>query len=150
MKYWLAIFLSTSLWVVQVQAAQLKGRVLNILSGDHVEVIAVNQRTYTIRLRGIKSPQVRSRAGRVAKKHLAMLVAGKALVVEYNKIDYKGVLLGTIKLGGNDINSRQVRDGMAKAVPKELTADLKKRYQTAELKARQGRLGIWRLAKNGF
>lgn len=120
---------------------------LNILSGDKIEIMATNRRAYTIRLEGIKSPNSKSRAGRIAQKHLAMLVAGKALRIEYKKIDRKGVLLGTVKLGGYDINLRQISDGMALAVPKLLSNDLKIHYQTAELKARQGQMGVWRLPK---
>ncbi len=147
MKYWLITLLCSTLWTSQTQAAQIEGRVLNVLSGDRVELIATNKRTYTISLLGIKSPETEKRAKRIAKKHLAMLVAGKTVLIEYNKIGRNGVLFDTLKLGGSDINLRQIRDGMAKAAPEMLPPNLRQRYQTAELKARQNKLGVWRLPK---
>ncbi len=149
MKYWRTILLGSILWVSQIQAASIEGKILNVLSGDRVEIITTNKRTYTISLRGIKSPETERYAKRMAKKHLAMLVAGKTVFIEYNQIGRNRVILGTLKLGGSDINLRQVHDGMAKAVPKLLPPILKEQYQTAESKARQNKLGIWRLTKEG-
>ncbi len=149
MKYWLIILLCSMLWVSQTQAAKIEGRVLNVLSGDRVEIIATNKRAYTISLLGIKTPETENGAKRIAKKHLSMLIAGKRVLIEYSKIGRNRVLFGTLKLGGSDINLRQIYDGMAKAVPEMLPPDLKQRYQAAELKARQNRLGIWRLPKEG-
>lgn len=147
MKYWLVILLCSTLWVSQTQAARIEGRVLNVLSGDRIELIATNKRTYTISLLGIKSPETEQHAKRMAKKHLAMLVAGKTVLIEYNKIGRNKILFGTLKLGGSDINLRQIHDGMAQAVPGMLPPNLRQRYQTAELKARQNKLGVWRLPK---
>ncbi|MCF6280872.1 MAG: thermonuclease family protein [Candidatus Polarisedimenticolaceae bacterium] len=148
MKYWLIALFTGLLLTTQTQAAKLEGRVLNILSGDTLEIIATNQRSYIIQLNGIESPKTDTTAGRVAKKHLAMLVAGKQLIINYHNIGRKGVLFGTIELGGSDINLRQISDGMARVIPKVLSAQKRSLYQTRELKARQEKRGIWRLSKS--
>ena len=150
MKYWTAVFCTTFLLISPIQAAKLEGRVLNILSGDRLELRADNQRTYTVRLRGIETPLDNTSAGRISQKHLAMLIAGKAVTVEYSNVDRRAAFIGKVKLGGSDINLRQVADGMARALPIMLFPNEKTVYQTAEFKARNNRLGIWRLSERGF
>lgn len=148
MKYWSAIFLLPLLFASTTQAATLAGRVLNIISGDRLELLATNQRSYTVNLRGIKTPPINTTAGRIAQKHLAMLVAGKAVTVEYSSVNRRAVVIGTVRLGGSDINLRQVTDGMAKVLPIRLVSNEKRVYQAAELDARKRHLGIWRLSKD--
>lgn len=147
MRYWNYLILCSLLLATPAHTAQLDGRVLNIIAGDRLEIRATNERTYAVRLKGIESPQANTPAGRIAKKHLNMLVAGQTVSVEYSNIDRRATLIGKVMLGGSDVNLRQVTDGMAKTVPVMLGVDDKQPYQSAEIRARHQRLGIWGLSK---
>lgn len=126
-------------------AGKLEARVLNVLSGDRIEITTNGERRYLVRLQAIEAPQEKQPGARISQKHLAMLIAGQPVTVEYSNMDGRGALIGIVRHGGRDINLRQVADGMARVEERLLKNEDKTSYIAAELKARQNNLGIWRL-----
>ena len=136
----LALFFTTP-----ALAGKLEARVLNVLSGDEIEITANGNRRYIVRLQAIEAPEKKQPGARISQKHLAMLIVGQPVTVEFNNMDGRGALIGVVRHGGRDINLRQVTDGMVRVEERLLNNENKTSYIAAELKARQQNLGIWGL-----
>lgn len=84
-------------------AATLLGRVIRVTDGDTVVILSDRKVQHKIRLQGIDAPETGQPFGNKSKKHLASLVAGKDVIVDYNKLDRYGRIVGTVFLNGRDI-----------------------------------------------
>ncbi len=74
------------------------------------------------------------------------MVAGKEVIVDYNKLDRYGRIVGTVFLNGMDICLEQIRAGLAwhyKKYQEEQTAGDRKLYAEAETLSRTDMRGIW-------
>ena len=138
----LAGFLLCSL----VNANTLTGNVVRIIDGDTVVVLDANKVQYKIRLMGIDAPEKKQAYGKKSKDNLSDLVAGKFVVVEYNKLDRYKRIIGKILLNSNDMNLKQVSSGMAwhykKYQGEQSRADQMK-YSEAEVDASNAKRGLW-------
>ncbi len=68
-------------------ADSLTGKVVKITDGDTLYVLDANHKQHKIRLAGIDAPERKQAYGLSSRKHLAWLVAGKQVTVEYLKRD---------------------------------------------------------------
>ena len=129
-------------------AAQwLNGTVVGIADGDTLTVLSPQKKQERIRLSQIDAPELRMPFGRVAKKSLSDAVYRKRVKVRVDGIDRYGRVLGTVYVGKDDINLRQVRRGYA-WVYRQYAWD--PAYPLAENAARRDRLGLWaQAADNG-
>jgi len=94
-------------------ADTLTGKVVKITDGDTLYVLDANYQQHKIRLAGIDAPE-RKQAYRLAsRKHLASIVAGKQVTVEYQKRDRYGRIVGKVLLDGIDVCLEQVKVGFA-------------------------------------
>jgi endonuclease YncB( thermonuclease family) len=125
----------------------LTGRVVRVVDGDTVHVLDNVKNLHKIRLAGIDAPESSQAFGRVSRSHLADLVAGKTVTVEWHKRDRYRRIVGKILLDGKDMNLEQVSAGLAwhfKKYSSEQSADDRDRYAKAETVAREEHLGLWR------
>ena len=123
-----------------VPGAEILGRVVAITDGDTITVLDGGHRQAKVRLSGIDAPEKSQAFGTRSRQRLAELVAGREVIVEWDKKDRYGRILGRVLVDGEDINLRMVREGMAW----HYTAFSKSpELQVAEVAARQGRLGLW-------
>ncbi len=79
--------------------------------------------------------------------HLASIVAGKQVTIEYQKRDRYGRIVGKVLIDGIDVCLEQVKAGFARHYKKyqhEQSAVDRELYADAEIRARDGRLGLWR------
>ncbi len=144
---------SVVLWLlVSVALAdELRGTCVRVLDGDTIEVI--EQPTIApvkVRLAQIDAPEKAQDYGVVSKVNLADMVLNKEVVVEFDKKDRYGRVLGQVYLeelesDGEvhryDVNLAQVASGMAwvyKDYPYQL------HYLAAETEARNGKKGLWK------
>ncbi len=114
---------------------------------DIATVLDADKTQHRIRLGGIDAPERKQAHGQASKKHLADLVAGKAISVEWNKHDKYQRIVGKALLDGQDICLEQVKAGMVwhyKKYESEQVAGDRKKYAEAEDVARTNRLGLWR------
>ena len=140
------IFLFSLLVCFPVQAGTITGTVVRITDGDTVVVLDANKVQYKIRLVGIDAPEKKQAYGQKSKENLSDLVAGKHVVVEYDKLDRYKRVLGKIMLNGADMNLEQVASGLAWHYKKyqrgQSQAD-QLLYSEAEIDARNAKRGLW-------
>lgn len=121
------------------QAEELAGRVVGITDGDTLRVL-VDQREVVVRLAQIDAPEKRQPFGQRSRQSLAELVFQKGVRVESEGRDRYGRTIGTVFVGGLDVNAEQVRRGMAWVYVRYAHDPA---LQATEQEARAGRRGLW-------
>ena len=116
----------------------LSGKVVSIHDGDTITVLQGKQQI-KVRLFGIDAPELKQPYGKKSKQFLANLIAGQMVEVEENGKDRYKRTIGTVYLGGTDINAQMVENGYAWAYRK-----FSKKYTPQESKAKKQGLGLWR------
>ncbi len=94
-------------------ADSLTGKVVKITDGDTLYVLDANYKEHKIRLAGIDAPERKQAYGLASRKHLASVVAGQQVTVEYQKRDRYGRIVGKVLLDGIDVCLEQVKAGFA-------------------------------------
>jgi endonuclease YncB( thermonuclease family) len=131
---------------MQSHADTLTGRVVRVTDGDTIVILDAGNAQHKIRLTGIDAPERGQAYGTKSKEHLSDSVAGKFVVVEYEKRDRYEWILGKVLLSGDDVNLEQVRAGLAwhyKKYQGEQTVADRVRYSDAEMDARRHERGLW-------
>jgi len=93
-------------------ANSLTGKVVKITDGDTLYVLDANYQQHKIRLAGIDAPERKQAYGLASRKHLASIVAGKQVTIEYQKRDRYGRIVGKVLLDGIDACLEQVKGGL--------------------------------------
>jgi endonuclease YncB( thermonuclease family) len=112
-----AIALSAGL-IVSTPAQQataadtLTGTVVRIADGDTVTLFDSSKLQHKIRFWGIDAPEKKQPFGTKAKDALGAEIHEKQVTVETHGTDY-GRTLGTILIGGRNVNQEMVAEGMA-------------------------------------
>ena len=130
-----------------VHAEIITGRVVRVTDGDTIVILDASKVQHKIRLTGIDAPERGQDYGTKSKEHLSELVAGKTVVVDYNKYNRYQRILGKVIFNGEDVNLEQVEAGMAwhyKKYQREQSPSDRVKYSDAELEARRHKLGLWR------
>jgi endonuclease YncB( thermonuclease family) len=83
-------------------AATLTGRTVRVSDGDTIVILSEGNVQHKIRLQGIDAPERGQAYGTKSKEHLSNLVAGRFVVVEYDKRDRYGRIVGKVLVGGED------------------------------------------------
>jgi endonuclease YncB( thermonuclease family) len=81
----------------------LTGKVVKITDGDTLYVLDANYKEHKIRLAGIDAPERKQAYGLASRKHLASIVAGKQVTVEYQKRDCYGRIVGFVLVDGQNV-----------------------------------------------
>ncbi len=137
-----------ALWCVAVaaQPSTLRGKVVGIADGDTLTVLDARNTQHRIRLSGIDAPESRQAFGTRSRQHLADLVFGKQVTVEYEKQDRYGRTLGKVLVDGRDANLEQITAGFAwhyKYYENEQPLGDRKTYAESEVEARAAKRGLW-------
>jgi endonuclease YncB( thermonuclease family) len=123
-------------------STNIVGRVVGAHDGDTVTVLDAGNQQIKIRLNQIDAPELSQDFGRSSKQSLSDLVFGKQVRIEVADTDRYGRTVGTIWIGGTDVNLEQVKRGQAWAYRKYLKDPA---YLDAEEAAKRARLGLWSL-----
>lgn len=121
-------------------ASTLSGKVVRIADGDTCTVLDSSNTQHKIRLDKIDAPESKQAYGNKAKEHLAGMIAGKEVSVEWKKKDQYGRVLGEIFVGELNVNLQMVKDGYAWHYKH---FDKTESYAQAESEARAKKLGLW-------
>lgn len=127
-------------------ANELQGRIVGVSDGDTITVLDAKNQQHKVRLAGIDAPEKSQAFGQASKKQLSELVFGKAVVVEWQKLDRYGRVVGKVLLDGFDVCLEQIRKGMAwhyKKYAGDQSAGDRQTYAAIEAEAREARLGLW-------
>ncbi len=146
---------SSSYFSLAAFADSLTGKVVKITDGDTLYVLDANYKEHKIRLAGIDAPERKQAYGLASRKHLASIVVGQQVTVEYQKRDRYGRILGKVLLvvvfhtsgDETDVCLEQVKAGLAwhyKKYQYEQSLEDQRLYADAENQARNERLGLWR------
>ncbi len=140
MRRAISLLTLTILFVVWAPAFAdtLTGKVVKVADGDSITVLDNTNTQHRIRLQGIDAPERKQAFGNASRKHLASLVAGKTVTVEWAKRDRYGRIVGFVLVDGQDVNLVQVKAGMAwfyRYYQRELSPEDRRRYADAENKA---------------
>jgi micrococcal nuclease len=121
-----------------------EARVLNVLTGDTIEV-EMNGQRYTVRYLGIEAPGVETIIGKEALAKNTALVVGQTVKLEKDSVnvDSAGRLLRYVYLGTNFINAELARTGLAQVSNDATSARYYSDLLKAQQAAQQARLGIW-------
>ncbi|MCG7982483.1 MAG: thermonuclease family protein [Candidatus Thiodiazotropha lotti] len=125
-------------------AASIQGQVTGVDSGELIQIKTSDGRYRQVKLTGIHIP-THSRVWTVnAKRHLAMLLAGRIVTVEYQKLTAKGVILGLVRHGGADVALQMLKAGLARvSIGDPLNPQTLGVYQAYETQARNRGMGLW-------
>jgi len=127
-------------------AATLRGRVVGVADGDTITVLDAGHKSWKIRFAGIDAPEKAQPFGKVSKRNLSGLVFGRDVVVEHDKIDRWGRVVGKVTVDARDAGLEQVRAGLAwhyKAYENEQSVEDRRLHETAEQTARAAKIGLW-------
>lgn len=129
-------------------AEVLTGRVVGVADGDTLTVLDDNKVQHKIRLKGIDAPERGQAFGNRSKQSLSELVFGKDVVIEYEKRDRWGRIIGKVWGPGSvDVCLEQIRRGMAwwyDQYAKEQTEEDRLTYFNAQQEASKAEVGLWR------
>ena len=139
------LLLAICLVPLNVHAASLFGKVIEVNSGDVLTIFNLN-RPVRVKLLGVDAPEMNQAFGDVAKKHLADLVLDKSVLVEYSGIEADNSLSGRVLLNNADVGAQMIRDGAAwfdTNITNRLSMTDRDVYQQSEQAARNERRGLW-------
>jgi len=129
-----------------VLALTFDAEVVKVIDGDTLAVADATGKRHTVRLAGIDAPEKRQPFWLASRKHLRDLADGRAVTVEYEKLDRYGRMLAKVRVGEADINLAQVKVGLAwhyTAYALDQRPPDRTLYQTAQHEARNARMGLW-------
>ena len=124
-----------------LNAQTLQGKVVRVADGDTITILDSTNVQNKVRLNKIDAPEKSQAFGEVSRKHLASMVAGNVVKVEWAKKDKYGRILGDISIGTTNVNLRMVQDGLAWHYKR---FDNTKEFAQAEIEARAKKIGLWR------
>jgi endonuclease YncB( thermonuclease family) len=125
----------------------LLGQVVRVAEGDSFTIIDAGKQEHAVRLAGIDAPNPGQSYSEASALHLAGLLAGKRILVDYTKEDRHGRLVGKVFYNCMNINFAQIQAGFAWHDVKdahEQSATDTRLYATAELGARKASSGLWK------
>lgn len=117
------------------------GRVVAVHDGDTLTVLDSERHQHRIRLYQIDAPEKGQDYGASSKKSLSDLVYRRDVTVMFVATDRYHRDVGTVLLGGTDINLLQVERGMAWVYQRYAKDPA---YFAAERAARTARRGLWK------
>ena len=109
------VFLLLVLTVAEISVAAdtLTGRVMSVADGDTLTVLMEDNRPVRVRLAGIDAPEHDQPFGQRSRQSLAELTLDRPAAVTVWKTDDYGRTVGTVTVGGVDVEAEQVRRGLA-------------------------------------
>ena len=139
----LLVFLALS-W--GAAAETLAGKVVRVVDGDTLVLLASGSVEERIRLSGIDCPERKQAFGTRAKQALLERVGGEAVTIEWDKRDRWERIVGKVIDGEGDVNLALVRKEMCwwyrKYAHEQSDVD-QALYEAAEGKARREGKGLW-------
>ena len=131
----------------QISAATVQGKVVGVADGDTITVLDAQNTQHKIRLQGIDAPEKAQPFGNKSKQSLHEMVHGKQVLVDYQKKDKYGRVVGKVLLNSVDVCLEQVKRGMAwhyKQFANEQSKTDQESYAHADLTAQAQSIGLWK------
>jgi len=142
-RFLIPLFLLCS--ATSANALVLRGVASEVPNGNSIVIISNGQR-FTVSLTGVDAPDVRQEFGEAARQHLASLILGKRVEVEFSELTV-GLVVGRVMHDRMDIGLQVIRDGVAwydTRKVNDLSEGERRTYQEAEQAARAEMRGLWK------
>lgn len=136
-----AIILSAFL-IPGMSFADLTGKVVGVMDGDTISVVTLEKKQVKVRLNQIDAPEKDQPWGQKSKQALSDTVFGKQVTVKEDGTDKYKRVLGTVMIGGTNVNKQQVATGNAWAYRQYLKDQ---EYIQLEEQAKSAGNGLWSL-----
>lgn len=137
------------------RAETLQGKVIAVTDGDTIKVLDIGMKTHVVRMLGIDAPEKKQPFGQQSRQHLAGLVFGQTVKIEWRLKDRDDRLLAKVLANSPscpscgmtlDVNLAQVTTGHAwwyHHFAKNQTAQDRALYEQSEESARGIPIGLW-------
>lgn len=102
---------------LSAQAESFGAKVIVVMDGDTVMVLRDGHKL-KVRLGNIDAPEKGQDFGEQSRDALLEMVGRKEVQIDSQAVDQYGRIVGTISVGGLNVNREQVKRGMAWAVPR--------------------------------
>jgi endonuclease YncB( thermonuclease family)/thiol-disulfide isomerase/thioredoxin len=138
-------FLLLLLAPVSVRAAGLAGLVSEVRNGKSLIAVSANRKLEVL-LEGVDAPEPGQEYSDIARQHLADLVLGKEIHIDYASIRVGGGLIARVFCKDMDVGLQIIRDGVAwydRKSENTLTEMERRIYAESEDAARNERRGMW-------
>jgi len=127
-------------------ADTINGQVVKVADGDTITILDGQGQKHRIRLAGIDAPEMNQPYGFSSHNNLRSLVAGRFVMVEYEKRDRYKRIVGKVLVDGLDVCLEQVKAGLAwhyKFYQREQSQQDRRLYTEHENDAQLKLLGLW-------
>jgi len=131
---------------INAYAYDLRGNVIDVSDGDTITLLTTDNQTFKVRLAGIDAPEKKQQFGLDSKSSLSDCAEGKVAIIDGNKKDRYGRIVGKVIAAGVDCNLKQIKLGMAwhyKTYEKEQEVEDRSTYAHEEYLAQKARIGLW-------
>jgi len=125
---------------------KIEGKVVAVNSGGMITLLDNNNQEYKVKLGGIDTPEPDQDFGQQSKENLAALILDKNILVNLQKIDEGGLLVGKVIFDNKNINLEQIKAGFAwnnRNPADGLSDEDRQLYAEAENTAKTARAGFW-------
>lgn len=125
----------------------IHGKVVFVIDGDSITVLADDGKPYPVRLFGIDAPDLKQPFGQQSVERLGKELMGKDVTLISHYVDKKGRYFADVFLRGEDVALGQIGHGMAWFSNSERcneSFDRRTLYLSTESSAKTERLGLWR------
>lgn len=145
LSFFVAVLLSAAVSAT-AQPKTLTGKVVAVPDGDSITIIDKKKRQHNVELAGIDAPEEGQAYSQKAQAFLSEQVMGRMVVVEGQRYDRNGRLIGKLLVSGRDMNLEMLISGFAWHF-KEYAAEQSDRdrqlYESAEFYARKSKFNLW-------
>lgn len=124
----------------------LKGKVIGVVDGDTITIMAPDGSQRQVRLSGIDAPEKDQASGAEARSFLTSLVMGRTVRLEPLGPDPYGRTVAKVTLNARDVGLEVVKAGFAwhyRNYEGEQSDEDRRLYTAAEAEARQATKGLW-------
>lgn len=119
----------------------ISGKVISVIDGNTVELLADGNEKRVVVLAGIDSPELTQEYGDKAKRYLEKLLMNKQVVVQLKGKDRKGNFLAIVLLQGElDVRIELLKEGLAWTSENNPTPEL----EAYRVRAQEKGKGLWK------
>ncbi len=123
--------------------AAITGKIVGILDGDTITILANANTMHKIRLYGIDSPESHQDFGSRAKKFTSEMVFGKTVRVISEAVDRYDRIVATVMIAEQSLNEELVKAGYAWVYKQYCKKPVCAIWENYEEDARKGSVGLW-------
>jgi micrococcal nuclease len=126
--------------VAAVAGDVLEGKVVSVIDGNTIEIVATDKQNYRFSLVGIDCPELGQEYGDRAKQFLEKLILNKSVTVAVQGKDFFGNSLAVVKIkGSKDPRVDLLKEGLAWTAEKNPDPSL----DSYKAKAQEKGIGLW-------